>query len=173
MRRNSIINKKVIILVILSGFFNLLSFTFDQLVVQSELKTRDLDRRIIASKTSIDETLIKIDTLSDLSYDISNSTMHFYNYFETIQANAYYFSNKDNLNDLIKKNIFNEEQTNIVRKDFIFKFNKMITDFNKKLFETKKIFISIEPDFTKYTKLENYKLNKDILLNWKFERTKD
>ena len=49
----------------------------------------------------------------------------------------------------------------------------MITDFNKKLFETKKIFISIEPDFTKYTKLENYKLNKDILLNWKFERTKD
>ena len=73
MRRAGLISNKVIILVLLSGFFNLLSFTFDQLVVQSELKTRDLDRKMVINKNNIDNLLIKIDTLGDLSNDAAAS----------------------------------------------------------------------------------------------------
>ena len=57
MRRAKKITAKIIILVIVSGIFNLLSYAFDQLVIQAELKNRNLERKLVSNR-------IKLETLS-------------------------------------------------------------------------------------------------------------
>lgn len=173
MRRAGLISNKVIILVLLSGFFNLLSFTFDQLVVQSELKTRDLDRKMVINKNNIDNLLIKIDTLGDLSNDAAASGLHFHNYFEIVLKNAEFFNSEIRKNEQVSKKILSKKQFEILGLDFTKKYSTMISDFNKKILETEKIFVSIEPKVAEYLSLEDILIPEENTNDYIFRLNKN
>ena len=78
MRRSSTINKYIIIFLILSGFFNLLSYSLDQLVVQQEDKIRDLARELQFERTKLESLTYSLNTLQDLRYTTSRSAQNFF-----------------------------------------------------------------------------------------------
>ena len=78
MRRSSTINKYIIIFLILSGFFNLLSYSLDQLVVQQEDKIRDLARELQFERTKLESLTYSLNTLEDLRYTTSRSAQNFF-----------------------------------------------------------------------------------------------
>ena len=78
MRRSSAINKYIIIFLILSGFFNLLSYSLDQLVVQQEDKIRDLNRELQFERTKLESITYSLNTLEDLRYTTSRSAQNFF-----------------------------------------------------------------------------------------------
>ena len=53
MRRSPIVNRATIIFLILSGMFNLLSYSLDQMVVQQEDNIREVTREMNLQKTEL------------------------------------------------------------------------------------------------------------------------
>lgn len=78
MKKRGLITKNIVFLVILSGLFNLLSFFFDQMVVQSEFKNRSDERKLTELKVSLEKLSYDINSLNDLSFDIAKSANHFF-----------------------------------------------------------------------------------------------
>ena len=91
MRRIKKPSFKIIILVILSGIFNLLSYSFDQLVIQSELKNRELERELTSSRIELENLSYQISTLNDLSSDINKSSFYFFKHLSINIFNSGFF----------------------------------------------------------------------------------
>ena len=68
----------------MSGLFNLLSYSFDQLVVQAELKSRTLERKLVSNRIELETLSYELTTL-DLGFDVISST----NYFTTVAYHLY------------------------------------------------------------------------------------
>jgi hypothetical protein len=158
MRRSEIITKKIIILVILSGFFNLLSYSFDQMVIQSELKNRDLERRIISSRIKLESLSYEIVTLTDLSFDIFKSSDYFYKHLPVYIFGSFGFLNNKEIQEFLGK-----EKSDKMGKNFLIKFDEMILDFNKKIDEIDKIFSSMFPLSKTVFSILDLKIKENIL----------
>ena len=113
MRRIKKPSFKIIILVILSGIFNLLSYSFDQLVIQSELKNRELERELTSSRIDLETLSYEISTLNDLSNDINKSSFYFYKHLTINLYNSSHFLTDPDLKDFELNNIFKD---NILKK---------------------------------------------------------
>ena len=164
MRRTNIITKKIIILFILSGFFNLLSYVFDQLVIQSELKTRELDRKMMINKTSIETLIINIDTLSDLSFNIANSSTHYLKHLHTSMHGSESFLGKNPNSKHTWEKVFNKKEIpEKIGKNFFKKYNQMILDYNIKVDSAEKIILTFVPEASKYFLSRDLKIDPNIL----------
>jgi hypothetical protein len=158
MRRSEIKTKKIIILVILSGFFNLLSYSFDQMVIQSELKNRDLERRIISNRIKLESLSYEIVTLTDLSFDIFKSSDYFFNHLPINMFGSSNFRSNKKIREFLGK-----EKSDKIGINFLVKLDEMILDFNKKIDEIDKIFVSMFPSSKTVFPILELKINKNIL----------
>ena len=174
MNKRKLITKKIVILVILSGLFNLLSFFFDQMVVQSEFKNRSGERKLTELKVSLEKLSYDINSLNDLTFDIAKSTNHFYHHLSITMYGALGFSNKVNdKEDLKKKYIFNKTNKDIIYKDFLEKFNNLIPDFNKKINETNLIISNNFPNIKKNIPVDKLLIDPELFKTFRFKISDD
>lgn len=96
MRRDQKKNNKLILIVILAGFSTLLSFFFDQLVVQTEDKIRELEVKINDKRVNILNLQDTINNVNELSYNIVKSINYykdrvdfFYQYNQLFNTQVY------------------------------------------------------------------------------------
>ncbi len=158
MRRVKKVSKAIIIYVILSGLFNLLSYSFDQMVIQSELKNRELERKLISSRIELETLSYEISTLNDLSFDIFKSANYFYRHLDLNIFAPQYFFNNEKIQEILGK-----DKAGIVGKNFLIKLEENITDFNKKIDEINIIFKSIYPVSTMLFPISDLKIEKKII----------
>ena len=158
MRRVKKVSKAIIIYVILSGLFNLLSYSFDQMVIQSELKNRELERKLISSRIELETLSYEISTLNDLSFDIFKSANYFYHHLDVNIIAPEYFFNNEKIQEILGK-----DKASIVGKNFISKLEENINDFNKKIDEINIIFKSIYPVSTMLFPISDLKIEKKII----------
>ncbi|MDA7811337.1 hypothetical protein N8968_03125 [Candidatus Pelagibacter sp.] len=159
MRRTKLITKKVIILVILSGFFNLLSYAFDQLVIQSEFKNRNLERVMVENRVSLEALSYEINTLNDLSFDIIKSISHFNHHLPITLFGSINFLSDDSHFSWDKT--FLNQNEKVIGKDFLKKFKEIIPDFNNKVEEMYKIILLLPPVEYSFS-LNDYKIDPNI-----------
>ena len=177
MRRGKILNKKIIILVILSGFLNLLSFIFDQLVIQSEFKMRDLERKMIITKTKVEGLSYSLNTLQDLSLEIDKASNIYWN---ELGFNFWSIISFDNQNNNGWTKVFDEQSINLLNNEYSEKLKNLIFNFNNKTEEIYKIFyenfssgvaheeIKNEGGYNSLSKLKNLKISNNLLENFNF-----
>ena len=177
MRRGKIFNKKIIILVVLAGLFNLFSFIFDQLVIQTEFKMRDLERRMIINKTKVEGLTYSLNTLQDLSLEINKASNIFWS---ELGFNFWSIIAFDNKNNNGWNKVYDEQSINKLREEYSQKLKNLVTNFNDKTEETYQIFydnfssgdsyenIKEEGGYTSLSKLKNLKIKDNILDNFNF-----
>ncbi len=170
MRRIKNVSNKIIILVILSGFFNLLSYCFDQLVIQAELKNRDLERRLVSNRISLETLSYEISTLNDLRFEIVKSTDYFHKHLPTNLYGAISFLGKDKNSEFSWQKIYDEKTAKKIGDNFLNNLNQLILDYNKKTDDIDKVFKSIFPEpvfynrlLGKYYPIKELKINEKIL----------
>ena len=170
MRRAKKITTKIIILVILSGLFNLLSYSFDQLVVQAELKNRTLERKLVSNRIELETLSYELTTLNDLGFDVISSTNYFYKQLPTNLYGSLSFLGEDPDSNFKWKEIYKKEIQNQIGKNFLINLDNLITYFNRKTDEIDTIFKSIYPEpifynkiFGKYYPIRDIKIEPKIL----------
>lgn len=173
MRRIKKPSFKIIILVILSGIFNLLSYSFDQLVIQSELKNRELERELTSSRIELENLSYQISTLNDLSSDINKSSFYFFKHLSINIFNSGFFLTDPNLQELKLNNIFKDNISKKIGMSYLENLNQMVIDFNNKVDEIDVISKSIFPMSTYLWPLKDIKINKNILDNFIPTQTED
>ncbi len=163
MRRTKKPTSKIIILVILSGIFNLLSYSFDQLVVQAELTNRNLERQLVSQRIELETLSYEITTLNDLSFDVINSANYFYKHLPTNLYGSLSFLGENPKSKLKWEKFYKKELQNKIGNNFIIKLDELIAYFNNKTDDIDNIFKSIYPDPVIYKNIlgENYSI-KDI-----------
>ena len=170
MRRTKKPTIKIIVLVILSGIFNLLSYTFDQLVVQAELKNRSLERKLISNRVELETLSYELITLNDLGFDVINSSNYFYKH---LPSNLYGSLSLlgENPDAKIKwEQIYKNETKKRIGENFLTNLNNLVYYFNQKTDEIDTIFKSIYPEpifynkiFGKYFPIKDIKIDPEIL----------
>ena len=138
MRRSSAINKYIIIFLILSGFFNLLSYSLDQLVVQQEDKIRDLARELQFERTKLESLTYSLNTLQDLRYTTSRSVQNFFSSLDFNAKVAQIFNPYSSTKSVKEK----YSRQNVIKLNEIYKvkLHELIDKVNKTIDETEKIF---------------------------------
>ncbi len=158
MRRAKKISSKIVILVILSGLFNLFSYAFDQLVIQSELKNRELERKLISNRIELESLSYEITTLTDLSFDIFKSSNYFYKQLPSNLFGSLAFISNDKIHE-----IYSLETSKNIGNNFEIKLQELVVDFNNKVDEIDKIFTSMFPFATRAFPLLETKISENIL----------
>jgi len=116
MRREQKKNYRLIIIIILAGVCTLLSFFFDQRVIQTEDKIRTLEVKLNDRRVNISNLLLTINSSNELSYNIVKSINYymsridyFYQYNQLL--NTQVFGTKDEqvkfFKNIDKEKIFN------------------------------------------------------------------
>ena len=82
MRREQKKNKILIILILLSGFCTILSFVFDQQVIQSENKIREIEGNLNEKRIEIKNLQSTINRINELSFNIVSSLNNFRDNFD-------------------------------------------------------------------------------------------
>jgi len=170
MRRTKKITTKIIILVILSGIFNLLSYSFDQLVVQAELNNRSLERKLVSNRIELESLSYELTTLNDLSFEVISSTNYFYKHLPTNLYGSISFLGEYPDSDFKWEEIYKKETQNQIGENFLINLDNLITYFNRKTDEIDSIFKSIYPEpifynqlFGKYYPIRDIKIEPKIL----------
>ena len=156
MRRSKLITNKILILLILSGLFNLFSYGFDQLVIQSEIKMRHLEKKVKLNRVKIESLSYTLNNISDLYIEIGKTSNSFYRDLSVIIINSAAFEQKNN-NHFTR--IYGERSTN-VQKSYVNKFVELVKNFNYKTNEIYRIFkenFSSAKEFENFTHETNYK----------------
>ena len=92
MRRSPIVNRATIIFLILSGMFNLLSYSLDQMVVQQEDNIREVTREMNLQKTELNTLRQSLNTLEDLTYSTDRSLQNLLNNLDNISRFVQFFN---------------------------------------------------------------------------------
>ncbi len=163
MRRIKKPSFKIIILVILSGIFNLLSYSFDQLVIQSELKNRELERELTSSRIDLETLSYEISTLNDLSNDINKSSFYFFKHTSINMFNSGFFLTDPKLQEVKPNNIFKDNISKKIGMTYLENLNEMILDFNNKVDEIETVSNSIFPNATYLSPLKNIKISEKLI----------
>ena len=100
MRRSQEKSRKFIIIVALAGISTLLSFLFDQLVVQSENKIREISSELNQKRVNILNLQSTINNINSINFDISKSINNFktnfdFFYLQNATLNVQLFGNED------------------------------------------------------------------------------
>ncbi len=180
MRRSSAINKYIIIFLILSGFFNLLSYSLDQLVVQQEDKIRDLTRELQFERTKLESLTYSLNTLADLRYTTSRSAQNFFASLDFNSKVAQIFNPYSSTKSVKEK----YSKQNVIKLNEIYKvkLHELVDKVNKTIDETEKIFTTnfssgIAYEFVKddiaYKNLSEFrkiKISKNIFEEFNFNK---
>ena len=153
MRRSSTINKYIIIFLILSGFFNLLSYSLDQLVVQQEDKIRDLNRELQFERTKLESLTYSLNTLEDLRYTTSRSAQNFFASLDFNSKVAQIFNPYSSTKSVKEK--YSKQDVIKLNEIYKVKLHELVDKVNKAIDETEKIFT------TNFSSGAAYELVKD------------
>ena len=107
MRREQQKNNKLIIIIVLAGISTLLSFFFDQRVIQTEDKIRELEVKLNDKRFNITNLQSTINSTNELSYNILKSINYFKNRIDLFYhynqiLNVQVFGTKDEKTDYFK-----------------------------------------------------------------------
>lgn len=170
MRRAKKTTTKIIILVIMSGIFNLLSYTFDQLVIQAELKNRNLERKLVSNRIKLETLSYEITTLNDLSFEVIRATNYFRKHLPTNLYGSLSFLGENPESKFLWQDIYSKQAIKKIGSNFLINLKEMIVNFNKKTDEVDKIFKSIFPEpifynalLGKYFPIKEIKIDLNIL----------
>ena len=198
MRREQKKNNKLVLIVILAGFSTLLSFFFDQRVIQTEDKIRALQVQLNDKRVNISNLQSTINSANELSYNIIKSINYykdridlFYNYNGILNVQVFgleeektdFFKNieKDRLFKL--KSDYKKNAENILRSydykiDEIKILNGQIINDNfvKEILKNNEGYEIIKGDFDKYKagdKFKNFPFDKYLPDKELFEMTEE
>ncbi len=149
MRRSKLITNKILILLILSGLFNLFSYSFDQLVIQSEIKMRNLNQKMKLNRVEIESLSYSLNTIRDLSNEIRKTSNSFRKDLSVIIINSTAFDQK---HDNPYTQLYGEKSKN-VQKSYVNKFIDLVINFN---YKTKEIYAIFKENFSSYEKFKNF-----------------
>ena len=150
MRREQKKNNKLIIIIILAGISTLLSFFFDQRVIQTEDKIRELEVGISDNRVNIANLQSTINSTNELSYNITKSINYykdridlFYLYNGILNVQVYgtedekteFFKNIDKEKLIKLKADYKKNAENILR-SYDYKIDE-IKIFNNQILENK------------------------------------
>ena len=164
MRRK--IGKKIstfsIIYLMLAGVFNLISYGFDQIIVQYEDRIRNLDRNLQIDRNNLINLNSSINLLQDLGYEIdyeSNKLLSLLGF----NVNAYAtFKNKD----IFEKNfIFGADKVDTIKLTKLYK-EKLIENIDQANLRIKNLYKVFESNFSSGLSYELMK-DKTIFLEMK------
>ena len=107
MRREQQKNSKLIIIIMLAGLSTLLSFFFDQRVIQTEDKIRELEVKLNDKRLNITNLQSTINSTNELSYNILKSINYFKNRIDLFYhyngiLNVQVFGTRDEKTDYFK-----------------------------------------------------------------------
>jgi hypothetical protein len=167
-RRSKIITNKVLILLILSGLFNLSSFAFDQLVIQSELKMRELNREMKLNRVNLESLTYSLNTINDLAVEVDKASNMFWKdlSFNTWSSLAFNPKNKNGWVD-----VYDKESILNIRNSYKRKFNELVKSYNYKTNEIYKVFkenFSSDIAYEKFSHEIEYKTilkTKDLMID--------
>ena len=123
MRRSKIITNKVLILLVLSGLFNLFSFAFDQMVIQSELKMRELNREMKLNRVNLESLTYSLNTINDLSVEVDKASNMFW---KDLSFNMWASLAFDPENNNGWVDVYDKESILNVRNSYKRKFNELV-----------------------------------------------
>lgn len=74
MRRTPKLSKKIVVFLLFAAFFNLLSYSLDQLIVQGEDKIRSLNNKLQKNRLTVSNLSNSLNIFQNLGYEISYET---------------------------------------------------------------------------------------------------
>tara|TARA_B100001964_G_scaffold53327_1_gene60444 strand:- start:1426 stop:2274 length:849 start_codon:yes stop_codon:yes gene_type:complete len=160
MRRSKIITNKVLILLVLSGLFNLFSFAFDQMVIQSELKMRELNREMKLNRVNLESLTYSLNTINDLSVEVDKASNMFW---KDLSFNMWASLAFDPENNNGWVDVYDKESILNVRNSYKRKFNELVKNYNYKTNEIYKVFKENFSSGTAYEKFSHEYEYKTIL----------
>lgn len=185
MRREQKKNNKLIIIVVLAGFSTLLSFFFDQRVIQTEDKIRELEVQLNNQRVNISNLKATINSTTELSYNIIKSIKYykdridlFYQYNQILNVQVYgleeekteFFKKIDRKKLLKLKSDYKKNAQNILKSydykiDEIVVLNQqiLVNKFVKEILNNNEGFDIMKGDFDNFKakdKLKNFPFNK-------------
>ena len=178
MRREQKKSNKLIIIVVLAGFSTLLSFFFDQRVIQTEDKIRELEVQLNNQRVNISNLKATINSTTELSYNIIKSIKYykdridlFYQYNQILNVQVYgleeekteFFKKIDRKKLLKLKSDYKKNAQNIL-KSYDYKIDE-IDILNQQILVNKfvKEILNNNGDFDNFKakdKLKNFPFNK-------------
>ncbi len=180
MRRTSFINKPIILFLILSGIFNLLSYSLDQMVVQQEDNIREITREVNLKKTELDSLRGSLNTLEDLSYSTARYSSNFLNDLDNVNLMVQFFNPAAKISDKIKVKIYSKEEIVELNKIYQKDYHDLVVEINARLDETLNNFsysyssgiaYELVKDRIQFRKsLDFKKVSTDILKNYNFDK---
>ncbi len=183
MRRSPIVNRATIIFLILSGMFNLLSYSLDQMVVQQEDNIREVTREMNLQKTELDTLRQSLNTLEDLTYSTDRSLQNLLNNLDNISRFVQFFNihseSKKKIEDRFRQ-IFTDESIIKINKTYQKNFYDLIYEINARMNEILLNFsytfssgrgYELIKDRTNFRKtLDLKKIPEDILKDFNFDK---
>jgi len=122
MRRAPFISRPIILFLILSGIFNLLSYSLDQMVVQQEDNIREITREVNLKKTELDSLRGSLNTLEDLLYSTARYSSNFQNKLDNVNHMVQVFNPAEKISDKTLVKIYTKEEivelSKIYQKDY-------------------------------------------------------
>ena len=136
MRRSPFTNKPILVFLFLSGIFNLLSYSLDQMVVQQEDNIREITREVNLKRTELDTLRGSLNTLEDLTYVTARYYSNFLNDLDNVNLMVQFFNPAAKTSDKIKVKIYSNEEIVEINKIYKKKYYDLIRVVNARLDET-------------------------------------
>ena len=127
MRRSPIAKRTTLLFLILSGLFNLFSYSLDQMVVQQEDNIRAITREMNLQKTELDTLRQSLNTLEDLTFSTGRYSNEFLYSIASTQRFVEFFNihskSIKEIEDRFRK-IYTEESIAKINKEYQKNFHK-------------------------------------------------
>ena len=179
MRRPGKITNLTIIFLALAGLFNLISFAFDQQVVQQEDKLREINRQLNSDRSEIETLIFGLNTLEDLGFDVHNSTDSFYEDLEYQTRAGHIFNSKTS--EYVIGDKFSKSQRKFLKELYKSQLFKLREYSNKKIDDVHKIFVNTfaagtihdllneKSEFKRIKESKKIKISEDIFDGYNFD----
>ena len=180
MRRAPFISRPIILFLILSGIFNLLSYSLDQMVVQQEDNIREITREVNLKKTELDSLRGSLNTLEDLLYSTARYSSNFQNKLDNVNHMVQVFNPAEKISDKTLVKIYTKEEIVELSKIYQKDYHDLIVEINARLDETLNNFsysyssgiaYELVKDSIQFRRSFDFKkISTDILKNYNFDK---
>jgi hypothetical protein len=183
MRRTSIVTRTTVVFLILSGIFNLTSYSLDQMVVQQEDNIREITREVNLKKTELDTLRNSLNTLENLTYVSSRYFNNFISSLDNVDRIVQLFNPEAEAIDEIRvrfEQLYSDEDIIEISKIYQKYYHDLVLEINERVDETLKNFsytfssgagyelIKDRADFQSILNLK--KIPENILKDYNFEK---
>tara|TARA_Y100000294_G_C8561119_1_gene339100 strand:+ start:950 stop:1789 length:840 start_codon:yes stop_codon:yes gene_type:complete len=183
MRRSPIAKRTTLLFLILSGLFNLFSYSLDQMVVQQEDNIRAITREMNLQKTELDTLRQSLNTLEDLTFSTGRYSNEFLYSIASTQRFVEFFNihskSIKEIEDRFRK-IYTEESIAKINKEYQKNFHNLISEINTRMdeilknfsytFSSGKGYELIKDDIEFRKTLDFKKIPTDILKDFNFDK---